>query len=69
MLTGCTCCCQIECCIYEWSDGTWKESSWDEERYKAIYRLHLNSLHDLRNHGRGQQDLLQIQLNLLKEAR
>jgi len=62
----------IECCIDEWSDGTWKTSSWSEERYKAIYRSHLNSLHDLRNHGHHQQggDLLaQIQFDLLKYAR
>ncbi|KAH9984994.1 hypothetical protein BJV77DRAFT_141797 [Russula vinacea] len=62
----------IECCIGEWSDGTWKESKLSEERCKAIYVSHLNSLRDLRSHGQHQQggDLLaQIQYDLLKEAR
>ena len=63
---------QIECCIDEWSDGTWKESNWSEEYHEAIYRSHLNSLHDLRNHDNHRQGrglLAQIQLDLLKEAR
>ena len=72
MLTGCTCRYQVECCIGEWSTGTWKEANWSEEHYKGVYRSHLNSLHDLRNHGRRQQGenlLAQIQFDLLKEAR
>jgi hypothetical protein len=67
MLTGCTCCLQIECCIDEWSDGTWKESNWGEERHKAIYYSHLNSLGDL-GHHQG-VDLAQMQYDLLKSAR
>ncbi|KAH9984988.1 hypothetical protein BJV77DRAFT_1162251 [Russula vinacea] len=62
----------IESCIDEWSDGTWKESKLTEERYKAIYVSHLNTLRDLHSHGQHQQggDLLaQIQNDLLKEAR
>jgi Domain of unknown function (DUF6532) len=72
MLTGCTGCHQIECCIVEWYDGTWKESNWREERYKATYLSHLNTLRDLRNHGQRRQggDLLaQIQHDLLRGAR
>ena len=72
MLMGCTCHHQVECCIGEWSTGTWKEANWSEERYNGVYRSHLNSLHDLRNHGRGRQGenlLAQIQFDLLKEAR
>ncbi|KAF8471404.1 hypothetical protein DFH94DRAFT_201400 [Russula ochroleuca] len=62
----------IECCIEEWSDGTWKQSNLSEERYKAIYLSHLNSLRDFYNHGQLQQGgnlLDQIQCDLLKEAR
>jgi hypothetical protein len=62
----------IECCIGEWSEGTWKESNLSEERYKAIYLSHLNSLRDLRSHGQhlqGGDILAQIQYDLLKEAR
>jgi hypothetical protein len=72
MLTGFTRCHQIECCIEEWSDGTWKQSNLSEERYKAIYLSHLNSLRDFYNHGQLQQGgnlLDQIQCDLLKEAR
>ena len=71
MLTICTLH-QIESCIDEWSDGTWKESKLTEERYKAIYVSHLNTLRDLHSYGQHQQggDLLaQIQHDLLKNAR
>jgi hypothetical protein len=71
MLTGCTCCHQIECRIDEWSDGTWKQSNWAEERYKAHYRSHINTLKDFRNrsHQQGGDLLAQIQHDLLKGAR
>jgi hypothetical protein len=44
----------------------------NEERFKAIYRSHLESLIDFRNHSQLQQGgnlLEQIQRDLLKEAR
>jgi len=61
----------IECCIDEWSTGTWKETNWSQDRYCGNYNSHLNSLRDLRNHGRRQGgDLLaQIQFDLFKLAR
>jgi Domain of unknown function (DUF6532) len=71
MLTSCTRCHQIECCIDEWSDGTFKESNWSEERYKTIYLSHINSLHDFRSsgHQQGGDPLAELQYDLLKGAR
>jgi len=62
---------QIECCIGEWTDGTRKESKWDEDRCKSVYRSHISSLNDLRDHSRRQgEDLVaQIQRDLLNNAR
>ena len=71
MLTGWTYH-QIECCIDEWSDGIWKESNWSEERCKGIYRSHLSSLHnfcDLGHHRQNGDLLVQIQFELLRDAR
>jgi len=64
-------CCQIECCIGEWTGGTRRDSNWDEERYKTVYFSHISSLNDLRDHGRPQgEDLLAyIQHGLFKNAR
>jgi len=64
-------CCQIECCIGEWTDGTRRVSNWDEGRYKTVYFSHISSLNDLRDHGQPQgEDLLAyIQHGLLKNAR
>jgi len=72
ILTGCTRCHQIECCIGEWTTGTCKKSSWEEVHYKANYLSHLNSLRDLDKRGTHQngRDLLRrIQEDLLKDAR
>jgi uncharacterized protein DUF6532 len=72
MLTDCARYYQIECCIDEWSTGTCQQSNWTEERYKAVYLSHLNSLYDLNSLGPPQigRDLLaQIRLDLLKNAR
>ena len=69
---GYICCHQIECCIGEWSTGTYNESSWKEERYKTIYRSHLNTLRDLYTHGlhrEGIDRVQQIQHDLLRVAR
>ncbi|KAH9970477.1 hypothetical protein BJV74DRAFT_954096 [Russula compacta] len=41
----------IECCIYEWSDGTRRESNWNEERYKTTYHSHIRSICNLRDHS------------------
>ena len=63
---------QIECCINEWSTGTYNESSWKEERYKTIYRSHLNTIRDLHTHGllrEGIDRVQQIQHDLLRVAR
>ena len=65
----CTRCCQIECCIDEWTDGTRKASNWNEGRYKNVYHSHISSLNELRNHPQGGTLLTQIQYNLLKDAR
>ncbi|KAF8506732.1 hypothetical protein F5888DRAFT_1644837 [Russula emetica] len=62
----------IEWCIDEWSTGTYRESMWTEERCRANYVSHLNSLRDLHTHGPHQEgrDFLQkIQCDLLKNAR
>ncbi|KAF8506729.1 hypothetical protein F5888DRAFT_1644820, partial [Russula emetica] len=59
-------------CIDEWSTGTYRESMWTEERCRANYVSHLNSLRDLHTHGPHQEgrDFLQkIQCDLLKNAR
>ncbi|KAI0285686.1 hypothetical protein BC826DRAFT_960019 [Russula brevipes] len=61
----------IECCIDEWVDGTWKNSCWNDERYKTVYRSHVESLTDLRDYNSPQSlDLLeQMQRELLQNAR
>lgn len=60
---------QIECCIYEWSDGTRRAPNWNEEHYKTTYRSHINTLSDLRDHSPHGEDLVQqIQSDLLDVA-
>ncbi|KAH9957048.1 hypothetical protein BJV74DRAFT_954723 [Russula compacta] len=61
----------IECCIYEWSDGTRRECNWNEERYKTTYHSHVRSICKLRDHSPPHSTELvqQIQSDLLKDAR
>ncbi|KAF8484453.1 hypothetical protein DFH94DRAFT_713756 [Russula ochroleuca] len=55
-----------QCCIDEWTDGTRKGSSWDEERFKAVYRSHLEPLSQIHEGG---DPLEEIRRDLLRNAR
>ncbi|KAN0135085.1 hypothetical protein V8E53_006976 [Lactarius tabidus] len=56
----------IECCIDEWSDGELRETSWEDERFRAVYQSHLDSLNDFRK--RSDDVFEQFRYRLCKEA-